>query len=99
MSFPKRTTRFRPSCLAAPLRRAALGSLLVAALACAGCGSEPTPPPVEGPPAPKEASVKVVVLGDSISAGLGLPADQAFPAVVEDLLRAEASTLQCRMPV
>lgn len=94
MSCPKRTTRFRPSCLAAPLRRAALGSLLVAALASAGCGSEPAPTPTKSPtpaaaPAPKEASVKVVVLGDSISAGLGLPADQAFPAVVEDLLRAE----------
>ena len=94
MSCPKRSARFRPARLAAHLRRTALRSLLVAGLASAGCGSEPAPAPTADPtpapaPAPKEASVKVVVLGDSISAGLGLPADQAFPAVVEDLLRAE----------
>ncbi len=49
-----------------------------------------TPAPAAVPvPAPKAAATKVVVLGDSISAGLGLPADQAFPAVVEAMLQAE----------
>jgi acyl-CoA thioesterase-1 len=77
-------------------RLATLYATLFAALLTAwSCGSEPAPV-VESPPPPKpapvqqkEAAVKVVVLGDSISAGLGLPADQAFPAVVERTLKAE----------
>lgn len=31
--------------------------------------------------------MRIVVLGDSLAAGLGLPAAEAFPAVVESLLR------------
>lgn len=33
--------------------------------------------------------VKIVVLGDSLSAGLGLPADAAFPAILEHALKAK----------
>jgi len=40
------------------------------------------------PPAgmPAERPVKIVVLGDSLSAGLGLPADAAFPARLANVL-------------
>ena len=84
-----------------PLRWLARGSLhllvlltLVTGGAC-GSGSEPSVPPQTlvpasvPTPAPTAAATKVVVLGDSISAGLGLPADQAFPAIVEAMLQAE----------
>lgn len=51
-----------------------------------GCGRAPEPSPAAAPaPAPvppAEAAPLVVFLGDSITAGLGLPADQAWPAVV-----------------
>ena len=58
------------------------------------CGAEPAPtpsptPPVITPAEPVEQGAKVVVLGDSITAGLGLPVDQAFPAVAEATLRGE----------
>jgi acyl-CoA thioesterase-1 len=33
--------------------------------------------------------VKIVVLGDSLSAGFGLPADAAFPAILEHALKAK----------
>jgi acyl-CoA thioesterase-1 len=36
-----------------------------------------------------EAPIKLVVLGDSLSAGYGLPADQAFPAKLAKALAAE----------
>jgi len=37
----------------------------------------------------QEAAFKVAILGDSITAGYGLPLDQAFPAVIERTLQAE----------
>jgi len=45
--------------------------------------------------APGEQPVKIVVLGDSISAGYGLPADAAFPAKLSAALKAkgEAATV------
>lgn len=68
-----------------------LGSLIAAAaLASAAC-SQPsqTAAPVAPSPSPEASSsaVRIVVLGDSLAAGLGLAADEAFPAVVERLLR------------
>lgn len=69
----------------------ALGLLSIAP----GCGGEAPAPkaataaPATAAPAKKEAAYKVAVLGDSITAGLGLPLDQAFPAVVEKTLKAE----------
>jgi len=60
-----------------------------AALLAAGCGEAParTPasPLLPTPEAP--AASRVVVLGDSLAAGLGLGEDEAFPAVAERLLR------------
>lgn len=67
--------------------------LMVAlAAALAACGAAPAPDPAQHvaagtEPTPAAASTRVVVLGDSIAAGLGLPEGEAFPAVLEDLLR------------
>jgi len=71
---------------------AALGLLL--SLLLPGCGADPTssapaPRTAAVRPATKEAAFQVAVLGDSITAGLGLPLDQAFPAVAEATLKAE----------
>jgi len=51
----------------------------------------PTAVPVQ-PPAPNRGPL-LVVLGDSLTAGLGLDTDQAFPALLEQGLRAEGSEL------
>jgi len=62
--------------------------LLVGLLAC---GGESTPTQAElrspaPPPIPPDAPL-VAFLGDSISAGLHLPADEAFPAVLQRVLQ------------
>lgn len=61
-----------------------------AALASVAC-SQPAQTNVPAPPSPSpptpSGEVRIVVLGDSLAAGLGLAADEAFPAVVESLLR------------
>ena len=44
--------------------------------------------------APESSAPKVAFLGDSISAGLHLPADEAFPAVLAAQLRAEGVPIQ-----
>ncbi len=59
-----------------------------------GCGRAPTPPPqspaVEvAAPTRTTPAVRIVVLGDSLAAGLGLAEAEAFPAVVESLLRGD----------
>jgi acyl-CoA thioesterase-1 len=58
-----------------------------------GCGGDaPAPPgtavpkPVDVSPTP-EAELRIVVLGDSLAAGLGLAESEAFPAVLERRLR------------
>ena len=65
--------------------------LFAAVFASAGCGGdavspqqEPSPPPAAPTAAP---AFRVVVLGDSLAAGLGLAAGDAFPAVVDAALR------------
>ncbi len=47
----------------------------------------PTPQSRAATPAPIDAALKIIILGDSLSAGLGLPESDAFPAVVESGLR------------
>jgi acyl-CoA thioesterase-1 len=65
-------------------------SLLLAALVLGSCGApaptatRATPEPT---PAPEEDRTRIVVLGDSLAAGLGLPEAESFPAVVERMLR------------
>jgi acyl-CoA thioesterase-1 len=64
--------------------------LLLVAFVLGDCGApaptanRPTPEPTA---VPEVDSVRIVVLGDSLAAGLGLPEAEAFPAVVEHMLR------------
>jgi acyl-CoA thioesterase-1 len=64
--------------------------MILAALVLSDCGApaptavRPTPEPT---PAPEVERLRIVVLGDSLAAGLGLPENEAFPAVVEQMLR------------
>ena len=46
-------------------------------------------PPATASPAPQAIQGTLVFLGDSLTAGLGLPKEQAFPALIETRLRAE----------
>jgi acyl-CoA thioesterase-1 len=70
---------------------------MVTFLCLPGCGRDdaPRPPPSEPaskPPAASAAAAsgpRVVFLGDSLTAGLGVDGDQAFPAVVARQLAAE----------
>ncbi|MEX1311210.1 MAG: arylesterase [Candidatus Sulfomarinibacteraceae bacterium] len=75
---------------------AAVTTLAVPALITLGCGGDATERPApelqSAEPRPTTApdtgaSVRIVVLGDSIAAGLGLAEDAAFPARVEASLR------------
>jgi acyl-CoA thioesterase-1 len=69
--------------------------LLTCAAACGGSGSGPAPASRAAGPAPQpvheadSATLRVVVLGDSLAAGLGLSDVDAFPAVMERRLRDE----------
>lgn len=60
----------------------------------AACGSGEREAPVPGPAAPQSLAsaplperVRVVALGDSLTAGYGLESDQAYPALLESRLR------------
>lgn len=87
------------------LNRARRSMLIGAgALAIAGCGrsedgqdSPATPSGREVPSAQPVASEKIVtVLGDSITAGYGLPATDALPAQLEKALRASGTAVRVR---
>ena len=81
-------------------RRLALPCVLAVLAACGRDGVTPGPPPPSstlGAPAPSAAAApaetasphpKVVVLGDSLTAGLGLTEAQAYPALLQEKLRA-----------
>jgi len=67
---------------------AAIGAACLLVAACGRPAPSPEPSPRPSPTSrPATAAVRVVVLGDSLAAGLGLAGDEAFPAVVERLLR------------
>jgi acyl-CoA thioesterase-1 len=71
------------------LHRAALALLSLAALTA--CGPEPelveaVPSGAASTLAPVESGPRVLFLGDSLSAGLHLPAEQAFPALLAERL-------------
>jgi acyl-CoA thioesterase-1 len=67
--------------------------VLVVALVTVGAASAQAPDPVQAPAqAPAVATtkpIKMVVLGDSLSAGLGLQASAAFPARLQKSLKAK----------
>ena len=71
------------------------------ACAAAACGRDTAPPPAQAPPvqtpaAPpaaarlpeQSARPKIVVLGDSLSAGLGLAQAQSYPSLIQEKLTA-----------
>jgi acyl-CoA thioesterase-1 len=70
--------------------------VLVALSLAIGCSRQPETPP-SSPAAPVErvapqtpatiAKPRIVFLGDSLTAGLGLPADQSFPSLIEKKLK------------
>lgn len=80
-------------------RPAATSVWLFVVMACAACGgsSAPADPPMAAAPAvapapeppaaattaPVPAARRIVILGDSLTAGLGLPAEQAYPALLQ----------------
>lgn len=74
------------------LRRRTLGIALAASLLVGGCSRPPesTPPPTPARgPQPSVSRPKIVVLGDSLTAGLGLVAEtQAYPALLQEKLKA-----------
>lgn len=78
-----------------PWRRSRFLALALASgLACALTACSKAPEPRSAEPeasrqaaAPAAATFKVVILGDSLTAGLGLDAGEAFPAVLERRLR------------
>lgn len=74
------------------MREATRVLILGASLAAlAACGAAETtsgaavsaPPPAPLAVAPTSARPKIVVLGDSLTAGLGLPMDEAYPALLQ----------------
>jgi acyl-CoA thioesterase-1 len=65
----------------------ALVAIVSLILACGGPEIVETVAPPRPTAYPSSAAIRVVFLGDSLSAGLGLAEAEAFPAVVEELLR------------
>lgn len=66
--------------------------IVCAAVAAASCSpAEPPSAPVEraAPPPQRSARPRIVILGDSLTAGLGLDPDQAFPALLQKRIDAE----------
>src|SRR5262245_52631126 len=81
--------------------------LLVCLAPLCACGPEATSdaPPPQSPPRPVAAPAPapllpgeriplVMFLGDSLTAGLGLPAEEGFPALVSQLLLAEGKRVR-----
>jgi len=74
----------------------ALVVLVAVAALMAGCNREPAPAPVTSlnvsveptsPPLVGPAKPKIVFLGDSLTAGLGLPTDQSYPSLIGQKLK------------
>lgn len=81
--------------------------VVLSVLLLAGCGSSPAPdaprstaPPTTASPAradagpASESKPRVVFLGDSLTAGLGLPADQSYPAIIGRKLKAQGHDVE-----
>jgi acyl-CoA thioesterase-1 len=74
-------------------RLALVASALVAVAACGSRQEQQQPPPAHAPVVQQTARAstrpRIVALGDSLTAGLGLPADEAYPAILQQKLDAE----------
>jgi len=66
----------------------------IAAANPAAAVDRPVRPAAERPVRAAERPVRIVVLGDSLAAGLGLPADAAFPAKLEQALKAKGLAVE-----
>ena len=64
----------------------------VVSLTIHGCGDEPAPPPPE--PQTLDYEGKIVAVGDSLTEGLGVEEEFAYPAVLERKLRAQGYPYQ-----
>lgn len=82
-------------------RIVSMAALLAASLLIAACGAgeadrrertegarTPAPAPVPDPAAPP-ARPRIVALGDSLTAGYGLPESQSYPSILQERLEAE----------
>jgi acyl-CoA thioesterase-1 len=61
-------------------------------LSIQGCGEEPAPPPLEQQSPDYEGTI--VAVGDSLTEGLGVEEELAYPAVLEEKLRARGYPYQ-----
>jgi acyl-CoA thioesterase-1 len=88
-----------------PRRLSALAPVVLAACAAVSCDrreSSPPPPTAAAtaatPPvaatAPRAAAPRVVILGDSLTAGLGLPVDAAYPSLLQKRVDAAGLTFE-----
>ena len=72
---------------------ALVASALVAVAACGSRQEQQQSPPAQAtavrPPAKASTRPRIVALGDSLTAGLGLPANEAYPAILQRKLDAE----------
>ncbi len=76
------------------LLRPPLACALIALAAAASCGRAPVEPVSGGEPAAVSASrTKVVFLGDSLTAGYGLSAREAYPSLLQERLRSAGLTV------
>jgi acyl-CoA thioesterase-1 len=82
------------------VRRVLAVQCFVAAVLGASCGAPPradSAPPRETAAAPAPAAAsrpRIVILGDSLAAGLGLAPEQAFPSVLQQLVDADGLTYE-----
>lgn len=82
------------------MRRILRSLLAVLPLVAAACGSADVPrsnatgTSAQPSPEPLSASRRIVFLGDSLTAGLGLPRDQSVPSLIQDRLAEEGYTYE-----
>jgi acyl-CoA thioesterase-1 len=81
------------------LKRVLLCLLALSALACGRADkSEEPPPEAVSAPVPSAPALptapRIVALGDSLTAGLGLPREQAYPALLQRKLNEEGHDLE-----
>ena len=81
------------------VRRVLLAAVFAAGAISCSQDSSPQPPPAAAPvpsttPAPAATRPRIVFLGDSLTAGFGLPQSQALPSVIDEKLRAAGARAQ-----